>query len=170
MPPRMVGLYALATMERDGTLHGYLLAQRIAERTGGSWRPSAGTIYPSLRSLEERGLARRRGTGRRQVYRITPAGRALLRRIRRRTGPSGSAGPDVSTLWAEVIGADALGRFLVRRLERTLHSLSSYVAGRPSDPEARAVRREAAALLRQGRSSLARSAGGRPRASGRKRT
>jgi DNA-binding PadR family transcriptional regulator len=121
----MLGLYALATMERDGPVHGYLLAQRIAEKTQGAWRPSPGTVYPSLASLVERGLARRVGAGRRRPYRITPAGRAVLRGVRRQIGPRGPGAPDLSVLWAEVAGADDLEAFLMRRLRRSLDAVSA---------------------------------------------
>lgn len=129
MPPRMIGLYALAIMEREGAVHGYLLARRIAERTGGAWRPGPGTVYPSLRTLVARGLARSRGVGRRREYRITPAGRAVLRRIRRRVAPTAPPAPDLTALWAEVAGAGDVGSFLQLRLHRTLEALSAVLAG-----------------------------------------
>jgi DNA-binding PadR family transcriptional regulator len=36
--------------------HGYELIQEITERSNGSWTPSAGSIYPTLQSLEDEGL------------------------------------------------------------------------------------------------------------------
>jgi DNA-binding PadR family transcriptional regulator len=128
MPPRRIGLYALATMEREGAIHGYGLAQRIADRTAGAWRPGAGAIYPSLQALVERGLARSEGSGRRREYRITPAGRALLRQVRSRAGPDGRRGPDLAVLWAEVVGVDDLGEFLLLRLRRSLDAIVTAVA------------------------------------------
>jgi DNA-binding PadR family transcriptional regulator len=149
MPPRTIGLYALATMERDGPLHGYRLSQRIAERTSGAWRPGPGTVYPSLRALVDHGLATCRGAGRRREYRITSAGRAVLRRIRRQARGTGAAGPDLSGLWAEIAGVDDTGMFLVRRLERALEALASYAAARPRDPAVDRVLRAAKAALRR---------------------
>lgn len=131
MPPRMIGLYALATMEREGSVYGYRLAQRIAERTAGTWRPGPGAIYPSLRLLVDRGLARRRGAGRRREYRITPTGRAVLRRVRARVGSTSVGGPDLSALWAEVVGSSDVNGFLLRRLRRALDDISSTLARRP---------------------------------------
>ncbi len=88
MRPRLVGLYALATMEREGVVHGYLLSQRISERTDGAWRPGPGAVYPSLSALVERGWARRRAPA--------AAGSTVSpRRAARRSGGSvaGRAGP-----------------------------------------------------------------------------
>lgn len=58
--------------------HGYDLMQALADRFGGTYAPSAGTIYPRLAKLEEEGLVTGRSDGRRTVYAITAAGRAEL--------------------------------------------------------------------------------------------
>ena len=42
-------------------------------------RPTPGTIYPALKSLQEEGLIRPEGKGRRKVYRLTREGRAGLK-------------------------------------------------------------------------------------------
>ena len=156
MPPRLIGLYALATMEREGPIHGYRLSQRIAERTGGAWRPGAGAVYPSLRSLVERGLARKRGRGRRQEYAITAAGRRALGALRRRAGPSGRGGADLSSLWSEIVGEAEVGRFLVRRLQRSLEAIASYTSRSPPPGDAARVRRETIATCSKARTALAR--------------
>ena len=147
MPPRLIGLYALATMEREGQIHGYRLSTTIAERTGGTWRPGAGAVYPSLRALVERGLARRSGQGRRREYRITPRGRALLRTVRRRVSAGRASRADPAPLWAEIVGEANLGKFLVRRLERSLASVDGYLASHADSDEATDVRREVRRLL-----------------------
>lgn len=132
LPARVIGLYALATMQGEGSLHGYRLAQRIAERTSGAWRPGAGAVYPALAQLARRGLARSRSDGRRKVYTITPRGRALLRRLRLRRGPDRSTGPDLSVLWAEIAGEEDLERFLLGRLRRALGAIDGVLAAPPS--------------------------------------
>jgi DNA-binding PadR family transcriptional regulator len=151
MPPRMMGLFALAQMEREGAVHGYLLSQRIAEKTQGAWRPSPGTVYPCLKSLVDRGLARASGSGRRRPYRITPAGRAVLRRVRREVGAGKAGAPDLSVLWAEVAGEADLEAFLLRRLRRSLDAISAaLVAAAASDragPASAALRRETIEVL-----------------------
>ncbi|MCI4327093.1 MAG: PadR family transcriptional regulator [Thermoplasmata archaeon] len=145
---RLVGLYALRLMERDGPLHGYGLSERIAERTEGSWRPGPGSVYPSLRKLVDSGLARSLPRGRRREYTITPAGRALLRRIRERNGPFSRARPDLSVLWADVLGSENVQGFLLQRLRRSLETLEAHAA-RPSNSaaEAEQIRRAVVAEL-----------------------
>ncbi|GAA3659709.1 PadR family transcriptional regulator [Microbacterium marinilacus] len=58
--------------------HGYDIMQSLAERTGGTYTPSAGTIYPRLAKLEDEGLVTKTTDGRKTVYEITDAGRAEL--------------------------------------------------------------------------------------------
>jgi len=60
----------------EGPRHGYDIMQALSDRTGGTYTPSAGTIYPRLAKLEEEGLVTKRIEGRKTVYEITAAGRA----------------------------------------------------------------------------------------------
>jgi DNA-binding PadR family transcriptional regulator len=57
-------------------MHGYQVMQELEARTGGRWRPSAGTIYPTLQQLEDEGLVQIEEADGRKVYRLTDAGRA----------------------------------------------------------------------------------------------
>ncbi|MBT2531814.1 PadR family transcriptional regulator [Arthrobacter sp. ISL-48] len=70
-------LYILALLE-SGPKHGYELIKALNERFGGTYSPSAGTIYPRLGKLEEEGLVATESAGRRTNYRITPEGVAEL--------------------------------------------------------------------------------------------
>jgi DNA-binding PadR family transcriptional regulator len=70
-------LYLLALLE-SGPKHGYELIKALNERFGGTYSPSAGTIYPRLGKLEEEGLVATESAGRRTNYRITAAGLAEL--------------------------------------------------------------------------------------------
>ena len=70
-------LYLLALLE-SGPKHGYELIKALNERFGGTYSPSAGTIYPRLGKLEEEGLVATESAGRRTNYHITPAGLAEL--------------------------------------------------------------------------------------------
>jgi DNA-binding PadR family transcriptional regulator len=72
-------LYLLSLLAAStGGMHGYELIQALGERFGGTYVPSAGTIYPRLAKLEEEGLVTKTADGRKTVYAITDAGRAEL--------------------------------------------------------------------------------------------
>ena len=70
-------LYLLALLDEQPR-HGYELIQALSDRFGGTYSPSAGTIYPRLSKLEEEGLVTKSTDGRKTVYEITEAGRAEL--------------------------------------------------------------------------------------------
>ncbi|WP_243076100.1 PadR family transcriptional regulator [Microbacterium sp. SS28] len=68
-------LYLLNLLD-EGPRHGYDIMQALSDRTGGTYTPSAGTIYPRLAKLEEEGLVTKSVDGRKTVYQITEAGHA----------------------------------------------------------------------------------------------
>jgi DNA-binding PadR family transcriptional regulator len=70
-------LYLLSLLDEQ-PMHGYDLIQALGDRFGGTYVPSAGTIYPRLAKLEEEGLVTKSVDGRKTVYAITDAGRAEL--------------------------------------------------------------------------------------------
>jgi DNA-binding PadR family transcriptional regulator len=70
-------LYLLSLLD-ESPKHGYELIQALSDRFGGTYSPSAGTIYPRLAKLEEEGLVEKTTVGRKSVYAITDAGRAEL--------------------------------------------------------------------------------------------
>ena len=70
-------LYLLALLA-ESPQHGYGIIQALTDRTGGTYTPSAGTIYPRLAKLEEEGLVTKTADGRTTIYAITDAGRAEL--------------------------------------------------------------------------------------------
>ena len=70
-------LYLLSLLAEQPR-HGYELIQALSDRFGGTYSPSAGTIYPRLAKLEEEGLVTKSADGRKTVYQITDAGRTEL--------------------------------------------------------------------------------------------
>lgn len=68
-------LYLLALLE-EGPKHGYDVIRALSDRFGGTYSPSAGTVYPRLAKLETEGLVATSTDGRRTVYQITENGRA----------------------------------------------------------------------------------------------
>ncbi|SBN62325.1 DNA-binding transcriptional regulator, PadR family [Curtobacterium sp. 9128] len=70
-------LYLLVLLA-DHPMHGYEVIQALGDRFGGTYVPSAGTVYPRLAKLEEDGLVSKTADGRKTVYAITDAGRAEL--------------------------------------------------------------------------------------------
>ena len=73
--------FVILALLKDKPSHGYELIRALEERTGGSYRPSPGVIYPTLSLLEDEGFARPTGAeGGRKAYEITETGLEALER------------------------------------------------------------------------------------------
>ena len=76
-------LMVLRTLETMGAQHGYAIASRLEQMSGGAIRLNMGTLYPALVRLEQRGHVRARwdkseNNRRARFYTITAAGRRQL--------------------------------------------------------------------------------------------
>lgn len=72
---------AILALLAERPMHGYEMIQELEARTGGVWRPSPGSVYPTLQLLEDEGLiAGEEGEGRRR-FTLTDAGRAEAERL-----------------------------------------------------------------------------------------
>ena len=158
-------LYLLVLL-LDGPRHGYELITELTRRFGGTYRPSAGTIYPRLARLEEEGLVRRSvpdagsAAGRKATYELTPAGRAEIdarlddvRRLER------SVAETVRSL-ADEVRADV--RDTMRGLRAELAAAAQEVRTRPRpgaapDPrrtQSNSLRHDAEAVLQRFRNDV----------------
>lgn len=59
----------------EDPMHGYQIIREIEDRTGGRWKPSAGSVYPTLQMLADEGLVTVEVVDDRKVYALTAAGR-----------------------------------------------------------------------------------------------
>ena len=66
---------AIVALLAESPMHGYQVMQQLAERSGGIWQPSAGSVYPTLQQLEDEGLVTAAEQDGRRVYSLTDAGR-----------------------------------------------------------------------------------------------
>lgn len=129
-------LEALAEAPR----HGYDIMAALEQRSSGRYRPSAGSIYPTLQLLEEGGFVTGAALEGKRVFTITDAGRELLKQK-----PSAETSPDAD----ENTGAFEAVKKLLAAVGPALHH---------SDPPTRAklreildrARREVYAVLAEG--------------------
>jgi DNA-binding PadR family transcriptional regulator len=116
---------ALLSLLQDGPRHGYELMKMLEERSGGIYRASAGTIYPTLQQLEDEGLLSAEAQEGKRVYRITEDGRRELAREEETVGRIWRR----ARMWKEWRGAfDPDAQEIVRPAERVmkaaLHAMS----------------------------------------------
>lgn len=67
---------AILVLLSESPMHGYQIITELADRSGGDWRPSAGSVYPTLQQLTDEGLVRSTETDGKRVYELTDEGRA----------------------------------------------------------------------------------------------
>jgi DNA-binding PadR family transcriptional regulator len=72
-------IYLILEVLEGGPRHGYDIIIALEQKSGGRYRPSPGSIYPTLQRLEEGGFATSLTVDGKHVYTITEAGRALLK-------------------------------------------------------------------------------------------
>ena len=66
---------AVLALLAERPMHGYEMIQELDTRTGGIWRPSPGSVYPTLQLLEDEGLIAAETDGGRKRFALTDAGR-----------------------------------------------------------------------------------------------
>ncbi len=69
---------AILFLLAEEPMHGYQIMQELSERTDGMWRPSPGSIYPTLQQLADQDLIRGEDEGGKIVYHLTDTGRAKV--------------------------------------------------------------------------------------------
>jgi DNA-binding PadR family transcriptional regulator len=63
-------------------MHGYEMIQQIAERSNGLWKPSPGSVYPTLQLLVDEGvIAASETEGSKKLYELTEEGRAAAEKV-----------------------------------------------------------------------------------------
>ena len=68
---------AVLALLAEEPMHGYQIIQEIDRRSGGGWKPSPGSVYPTLQQLEDEGLVRAEEQEGRRVYRLTEEGQRV---------------------------------------------------------------------------------------------
>jgi DNA-binding PadR family transcriptional regulator len=58
--------------------HGYAVMTELAQRSGGLWRPSPGSVYPVLQQLQDEGLVSVEEADGRRIFSLTEAGRTYV--------------------------------------------------------------------------------------------
>ena len=136
---------AVLALLAERPMHGYQIIREIEERSGGTWKPSAGSVYPTLQLLADEGLIRAEESNGRKIYSLTDAGREEM------------AGAGMSAPWESAGPASGPGFAALPKAGVELAQAASQV-GRTGTPkqvqEAVAVlddaRRRLYAILAQG--------------------
>lgn len=101
---------AILAVLREQPMHGYQVITELETRTAGRWRPSAGSVYPTLQLLEDEGLVTSDTVEGRRTYALTDAGRTAAEEtpLARNGWPDADAASqatDLRRLARDLIGA-----------------------------------------------------------------
>ena len=106
---------AILALLAEEPMHGYQIIQELTERTGGIWRPSPGSVYPTLQQLEDEELVREaQSDSGKRVYELTDTGREQA---------AGSTAP-----WSAVAGESADALVSLRDLVHQVMAATRQVA------------------------------------------
>src|SRR5215208_2872768 len=73
---------AILVLLADRAMHGYEMIQEISDRSNGLWRPSPGSVYPTLQLLADEGLiAGTESEGSKRLFELTDEGRAAAEKV-----------------------------------------------------------------------------------------
>ena len=132
---------AVLSLLAEQPMHGYQMITELAERSGGAWRPSPGSIYPTLQQLEDEGLVTVTEQDGRRTFALTDAGRDEVQRA----ASTGRRAP-----WEELADEDGMG---TRSLRTTAFQVMGAVMQVAAAGDDRQVAR-AENLLKETRKSL----------------
>ncbi len=75
---------AILRLLADEPMHGYQIMTELADRSGGVWRVSPGSVYPTLQAMADEGLVASEDSEGRRVFALTEDGRAAVASSQRR--------------------------------------------------------------------------------------
>jgi DNA-binding PadR family transcriptional regulator len=97
-------------------MHGYEVIQELEALSGGRWRPSAGSVYPTLQQLSDVGLVTSEEVDGRRVYTLTEPGRTAAADAPSPTwGDRDTGGDDIRRFLAAVMQVERVGSPEARR-------------------------------------------------------
>ncbi len=83
---------AVLALLAEKPMHGYQIISEISERSGGAWKPSPGSVYPTLQLLADEGLITAAEEGGRKTYSLTPEGREVAEAAGEKSAPWEASG------------------------------------------------------------------------------
>lgn len=115
----------------NGSRNGYQIIQEISERSGGAWKPSPGSVYPTLQQLEDEGLITADRPEGRRTFELTEDGRSYVR----------DHADDLAEVWESMADAQDDGHQDMRAMIGQVVGAAAQVAFAGS-PEQRDAARE----------------------------
>ncbi len=104
---------ALIGLLAERPMNGYEMIGELESRTNGVWRPSPGSIYPTLQALEDEGLIRSTEDGGKRTFELTEAGRTAHEAATQAGGRAPWEAMNADTSEADINLRDVLGHVMM---------------------------------------------------------
>jgi DNA-binding PadR family transcriptional regulator len=118
---------AVLALLAERPMHGYEMIQELGQRTNGVWRPSPGSVYPTLQLLDDEGLITADAASGKKLFTLTETGRAEAAKL-------GEAKP-----WADAVGEADEVRELHTALRQLFMAVEQITQAGTEDQKSRAV-------------------------------
>lgn len=119
---------AILAILAERPANGYQIIQEIEERSRGGWKPSPGSIYPTLSQLEDEGLVRAGDDSGRRMFELTDRGQEYV----------ANHGDEVSAPWEAFAAAEDEDDELRPLLAQTAAALWQVMGTGTTEQQARA--------------------------------
>jgi DNA-binding PadR family transcriptional regulator len=129
---------AMLSLLSEGPKHGYQLMKEMTERSGGTYKASAGSVYPTLQQMEDEQLISCVPRGGRRIYSLTAAGRRELK----------SDPETVRRIWERAEECGDWGRFMTPEHGYILQSIGALAKASLNASQSAGTARVAAILDR----------------------
>lgn len=83
---------AILILLAEKPMHGYQIIAEIEKRSGGAWKPSPGSVYPTLQLLADEGLIAAEAADGRKTFSLTEGGQAEADVFKSQPAPWDAAG------------------------------------------------------------------------------
>jgi DNA-binding PadR family transcriptional regulator len=111
---------AILALLAEEPMHGYQVIKELGARSGGVWKPSPGSVYPTLQHLEEEGVVAGRDQDGKRIFELTDAGRAeVAARATTRPAPWDEVGAEVDS---ELVDLRDLARQVAVAVRQVAHA------------------------------------------------
>jgi DNA-binding PadR family transcriptional regulator len=130
---------AVLALLAEKPMHGYQIIQEIEDRSEGAWKPSPGSVYPTLQLLADEGIIEAEESNGRKTYSLTDEGRKMA-----------NATPDQPAPWETQNARDSGRATALPKAGIDLAQAAAQV-GRSGNPE---QVKQAVAVLEEARRKL----------------
>jgi DNA-binding PadR family transcriptional regulator len=132
--PRGLLKHLILELLKRENLTGAAIGRILEEKSGNEWKPSPGSIYPALSSLEENGFVEKLDKrGRRKPYRITDKGLAFIKKLSEKQKAMMKNVRTGFKLLLSLMDAEDRLDFLLRRMRHITDNLLEEMNSLPND-------------------------------------